>query len=90
MKRVLRTAALLVVAACYLFLMWRGPWMVDGGHLRTRDLQPADGVIVTGFRTTLVALGAGVIACLGLGLYYTDHSLQHTPGCTARTSAAPT
>ncbi|MEV7557418.1 hypothetical protein [Streptomyces sp. NPDC089795] len=88
MKRILRTAARLVVAACYLFLMWRGPWMVDGGHLRTRDPQPADGVIVTGFRTTLVALGAGVLACLGL--YHTHHSLQHTPGCTARTSAAPT
>ncbi|MGW6691454.1 pentapeptide repeat-containing protein [Streptomyces sp. NPDC054961] len=76
MKRTLQTAALLVVAAGYLLLMWRGPWMIDGSHLRARDLQPADGVIVTGFRTTLVAIGAGVIACLGL--YYTHHSLQHT------------
>ncbi|WP_405491411.1 pentapeptide repeat-containing protein [Streptomyces sp. NBC_00096] len=76
MKRTLRAVALFGVLAGYLILMWRGPWMVDGGHLRTQNLQPADGVIVTGFRTTLVALGAGVIACLGL--YYTHHSLQHT------------
>lgn len=31
---------------------------------------------MTGFRTTIVAVGAGVIACLGL--YYTDRNLRHT------------
>lgn len=76
MKRTLQIAALVVVTAGYMLLMWRGPWMIDGSHLRTRDLQPADGVIVTGFRTTLVAIGAGVIACLGL--YYTHQTFRHT------------
>ncbi|MFF7134206.1 pentapeptide repeat-containing protein [Streptomyces sp. NPDC008196] len=57
-------------------LLWQGPWWLDGEHLRTDDLQPADGVVVTGVRTALVALGAGVVAAAGL--YYTDRSLRHT------------
>ncbi|QMU18523.1 pentapeptide repeat-containing protein [Streptomyces pristinaespiralis] len=76
MKRILQIAALVAVVAGYTFLLWRGPWLIDGSHLRTRELRPADGVVITGFRTTLVAVGAGVIACLGL--YYTHHSLQQT------------
>ncbi|MGW4757302.1 pentapeptide repeat-containing protein [Streptomyces chartreusis] len=44
--------------------------------MRQKDLEPADGVVITGFRTALVALGAGVIA--GLSLYYTHRSHQHT------------
>jgi uncharacterized protein YjbI with pentapeptide repeats len=69
---------LLVVAItlAYGLLLWKGPWWLDGTHLRKRDLQPADGVVITGFRTTLVALGAGVVA--GLGLYYTHRSHKHT------------
>ncbi|MBZ6107951.1 pentapeptide repeat-containing protein [Streptomyces olivaceus] len=64
-----------VVAAVYVLMLWRGPWMLDGAHLRERDLQPADGVVITGVRTMLVALGAGVIAALGL--YYTRRTHQH-------------
>jgi hypothetical protein len=56
--------------------MWKGPWWFDGDHLRQKNLEPADGVVITGFRTALVALGAGVIA--GLGLYYTHRSHQTT------------
>ena len=52
------------------------PRWVDGAHLRTKNLEPADGVVITGFRTSLVALGVGFIA--GLGLYYTHRSHQHT------------
>ncbi|MEU4213725.1 pentapeptide repeat-containing protein, partial [Streptomyces sp. NPDC026206] len=51
------------------------PWWIDGAHLRHRDLQPADGVVITGFRTMLVALGAGAVA--GIGLYYTHRTHQH-------------
>ncbi|MFI2350860.1 pentapeptide repeat-containing protein [Streptomyces sp. NPDC019443] len=60
----------------YSLLLWRGPWWLDGGHLRTKNLQPADGVVITGVRTALVALGAGALA-VG-GLYYTDRTLRHT------------
>ncbi|MEU6174595.1 pentapeptide repeat-containing protein [Streptantibioticus parmotrematis] len=65
-----------VIVLGYGLLLWKGPWWFDSSHLRNKDLQPADGVVITGFRTTVVALGAGVIA--GLGLYYTHRSHKHT------------
>lgn len=64
-----------VAALAYILLLWRGPWWIDGSHLRDTDLQPADGVVITGFRTTLVALGAGAVAALGL--YYTHRTHRH-------------
>ncbi|MGW0032092.1 hypothetical protein ACWDXD_19980 [Streptomyces sp. NPDC003314] len=64
------TLALAVIG--YSLLLWRGPWLLDGAHIRSSDLQPADGVVITGVRTMLVALGAGVIA--GIGLYYTSRN----------------
>jgi uncharacterized protein YjbI with pentapeptide repeats len=67
----------------YVLLLWHGPWWIDGSHLRKKDLQPADGVVITGFRTMLVALGAGVIAALGL--HYTHKSHQHTEKLFAHT-----
>ncbi|MGP3922282.1 pentapeptide repeat-containing protein [Streptomyces sp. 8N616] len=60
----------------YALLLWRGPWWIDGAHLRTKNLQPADGVVITGFRTMLVALGAGAVAALGL--HYTHRSHKQT------------
>lgn len=60
----------------YVMLLWQGPWWLDGRHLRADNLEPADGVVVTGVRTALVALGAGAVAAAGL--YYTDRSLRHT------------
>ncbi|MGP3749820.1 pentapeptide repeat-containing protein [Streptomyces sp. IBSNAI001] len=80
MKRSRTRALVLVLLAGafvgYILLLWQGPWWLDGDRLRRRDLQPADGVVITGFRTTLVALGAGAVA--GAGLYYTDRTLRHT------------
>ncbi|MBY8866275.1 pentapeptide repeat-containing protein [Streptomyces sennicomposti] len=80
MKSKARQTILAVVLALgvvgFALLLWRGPWWIDGSHLRKKDLQPADGVVITGFRTMLVAVGAGVIA--GLGLYYTHKNHQHT------------
>ncbi|TXJ85237.1 pentapeptide repeat-containing protein [Streptomyces lavendulae] len=80
MKAWVRPVGLGLAAAAvvlgYGLLLWKGPWWFDSSHLRQKDLQPADGVVITGFRTTLVALGAGVIA--GLGLYYTHRSHKHT------------
>lgn len=80
MKRSRTRALVLALLAAafvgYALLLWQGPWWLDGDRLRRRDLQPADGVVITGFRTTLVALGAGAVA--GAGLYYTDRTLRHT------------
>jgi hypothetical protein len=67
--------ALLAAVVVYALLLWRGPWWVDGAHIRDKNLQPADGVIITGVRTALVALGAGFVA--GIGLYYTHQSHRH-------------
>ncbi|MFJ4320573.1 pentapeptide repeat-containing protein [Streptomyces lavendulae] len=62
--------------AGFALLLWRGPWLIDGGHLRPTNLQPADAVVITGVRTALVALGAGAVAAAGL--YYTHRTLEHT------------
>lgn len=75
-KRLVLFVALPLLVAGYAVLIWKGPWWVDGAHLRTQDLQPADGVVITGFRTTLVALGAGAIAVVGV--YYTHRSFRQT------------
>jgi hypothetical protein len=75
-KRVLLAMVFAAAAIVFTALLWRGPWWIDGAHLRTDNLEPADGVVITGFRTTLVALGAGVVA--GLGLYYTHRAHQQT------------
>ena len=75
-KRLVLIAALILAVVGYALLLWRGPWWIDGAHLRTRNLEPADGVVITGFRTALVALGAGALA--GAGLYYTHRTVQHT------------
>ncbi|MEU6123439.1 pentapeptide repeat-containing protein [Streptomyces sp. NPDC047123] len=62
--------------ATFALLFWKGPWWIDGTHIRESDLQPADGVVITGFRTGLVALAAGLVA--GAGLWYTHKNHQHT------------
>ncbi|MFD7380054.1 pentapeptide repeat-containing protein [Streptomyces mirabilis] len=73
-KRTTLGGVLALVIVGYVLLLWRGPWWIDGDHLRTQGLQPADGVVITGFRTMLVALGAGAVAAFGL--YYTHHNHQ--------------
>ncbi|WP_426568110.1 pentapeptide repeat-containing protein [Streptomyces canus] len=76
MKRIALAVVLALVVVGYAILLWKGPWLLDGAHLRTKNLQPADGVVITGFRTMLVALGAGAVAALGL--YYTHKSHKQT------------
>ncbi|MFE6129526.1 pentapeptide repeat-containing protein [Streptomyces sp. NPDC056437] len=61
-------------ASIFVLLFWQGPWWFDGLHIRKVDLEPADGVIITGFRTGLVALAAGLVA--GVTLYYTHKKHQ--------------
>ncbi|MEU3520314.1 pentapeptide repeat-containing protein [Streptomyces sp. NPDC006654] len=75
-KRIALAAILTLAVTGYALLLWRGPWWIDGTHLRTKNLQPADGVVITGFRTMLVALGAGAVAALGL--YYTHKGHKQT------------
>ncbi|MEU6673794.1 pentapeptide repeat-containing protein [Streptomyces sp. NPDC046925] len=62
--------------AMFILLFWQGPWWLDGLHIRKTQLEAADGVVITGFRTGLVALAAGLIAAVGL--YYTreKHRLE--------------
>ncbi|WP_105973743.1 pentapeptide repeat-containing protein [Streptomyces geranii] len=69
-------AAGLGLLALTFILLWKGPWIFDGSHLRRKDLQPADGVVITGFRTMVVAILASIFAALGL--VYTHVTLQHT------------
>ncbi|MFF0277483.1 hypothetical protein [Streptomyces sp. NPDC004330] len=72
LARAARWLALALAVAGYCLLLWRGPWLLDGAHIRDTQLEPADGVVITGVRTMLVALGAGAIA--GIGLYYTSRN----------------
>ncbi|MEU8740782.1 pentapeptide repeat-containing protein [Streptomyces halstedii] len=76
LKRAASVTALTLAVVGYALLLWRGPWWIDGDHLRTQDLQPADGVVITGVRTALVALGAGGLGAAGL--YYTHQTLRQT------------
>lgn len=73
MKRIAVAVVLALVVTGYALLLWKGPWWVDGNHLRSKNLQPADGVVITGFRTMLVALGAGAVAALGLWYTHKGH-----------------
>lgn len=75
MRRVLWTLAVVSSATVFVVLLWKGPWWVDGAYLGPH-LTPGTGAVVTGFRTTLVAVGAGVVA--GVGLYYTGRNFRHT------------
>ncbi|MGB8944073.1 MAG: pentapeptide repeat-containing protein [Streptomyces sp.] len=76
LTRIALGASLALIVTGYALLLWRGPWWIDGVHLREKNLQPADGVVITGFRTSLIAMGAGAAAALGL--YYTHKSHKHT------------
>ncbi|AEY94193.1 pentapeptide repeat-containing protein (plasmid) [Streptomyces hygroscopicus subsp. jinggangensis 5008] len=76
LKKVSLVIAALGLVIGYGVLLWKGPWLFDGSHVRKRDLQPADGVVITGFRTMVVAVGAGTIAAIGL--WYTHKSHRQT------------
>ncbi|TMR99534.1 pentapeptide repeat-containing protein [Nonomuraea basaltis] len=66
---------LLAVVATFVWLLWKGPWIMDHEHL-TGKMTPAVASVVSGFRTAVVALGAGLVA--GAGLVYTHRTLEHT------------
>ncbi|MFG3291689.1 pentapeptide repeat-containing protein [Streptomyces sp. NPDC048179] len=58
--------ATIVGSLAFALLLWQGPWWLDGAHLRRGKLEPADGVVITGFRASLVAAVGGVVASLTL------------------------
>ncbi|WP_192582873.1 pentapeptide repeat-containing protein [Streptomyces triticiradicis] len=61
--------------AFIVLLIW-GPWWIEDHHLRDKngDLASSAGIIVTGFRTMLVAIAAGGLTAAGL--YYTREKHQ--------------
>ncbi|MEU5325645.1 pentapeptide repeat-containing protein [Streptomyces parvus] len=75
-KRAAIPVGIVAIAIGAFVLLWKGPWLFDGSHLRKDNLQPADGLVITGFRTMVVAIIASTLA--GLGLLYTHVTLQHT------------
>ncbi|WP_420037565.1 pentapeptide repeat-containing protein [Streptomyces sp. cg28] len=69
------TAAIAGTAVFVVLLVW-GPWWIEGHHLRNNkgQLVSSAGIIVTGFRTMLVAIAAGGFTAAGL--YYTRQKHQ--------------
>ncbi|MFD8567961.1 pentapeptide repeat-containing protein [Streptomyces sp. NPDC059639] len=70
-------AAAAGTATFIVLLIW-GPWWIEGHHLRDSngELVSSAAIIITGFRTMLVAIAAGGFTAAGL--YYTHRSHQHT------------
>ncbi|MEV5978571.1 pentapeptide repeat-containing protein [Streptomyces sp. NPDC052114] len=75
-QRRLAVIAGLAGATAFVLLFWRGPWWFDGLHIRKTQLDSADGVVITGFRTGLVALAAGLVAAVGLCYTREKHRLE--------------
>ncbi|MDH6115661.1 uncharacterized protein YjbI with pentapeptide repeats [Kitasatospora sp. MAP12-15] len=71
----LAPAALILVVGAFVVALWRAPWWLDHQYLKA-GLTPAEATTVSGLRTALVALGAGILAVAGL--FYTHHTLQQT------------
>ncbi|MEV0523479.1 pentapeptide repeat-containing protein [Streptomyces sp. NPDC050439] len=64
-------------AAAFIVLLVWGPWWIEGHRLKEGGkLVASAGIIVTGFRTMLIAIVAGAVAAAGL--YYTreKHRLE--------------
>ncbi|MEU9419785.1 pentapeptide repeat-containing protein [Streptomyces sp. NPDC048272] len=64
-------AAMLLLGA-FAIVLWKGPWWSDGAHFG-RGLTPGEGAVITGFRTSVVALGAGILAAGSLAYTHLNH-----------------
>ncbi|WP_190086801.1 pentapeptide repeat-containing protein [Streptomyces longisporoflavus] len=63
--------------AMFIVLLIWGPWWIEGHHLKEDGkLIPSAGIIVTGFRTMLVAVVAGLVAAAGLWYTRKKHELE--------------
>ncbi|MFE9287414.1 pentapeptide repeat-containing protein [Streptomyces olivaceus] len=62
----------ILLLGTFVILLWKGPWWADGGHFG-QGLTPGEGAVVTGFRTTIVAFGAGILAAGSLAYTHLNH-----------------
>ncbi|MFF7535245.1 hypothetical protein ACFZB2_40220 [Streptomyces bobili] len=58
-----------------MWLLWQGPWILDRARLGEGTTTGVASV-VTGFRTVVVTVGAGIVT--GTGLVLSHRSLRHT------------
>lgn len=56
----------------WIWLLVRGPWVLDGGHLT--KITPGAGAVVNGFRTAVAAIGVGAAAIVGI--YFTHRAYE--------------
>ncbi|MFH9656413.1 pentapeptide repeat-containing protein [Streptomyces anulatus] len=70
-------AATAGTAVFVVLLVW-GPWWIEGHHLKDKagGLISSAGIIVTGFRTMLLAIAAGIFTALGLWYTRKKHELE--------------
>ncbi|WP_433889649.1 pentapeptide repeat-containing protein [Streptomyces sp. CA-111067] len=66
------TIFVFLTLGAFILLLWKGPWWADGDHLG-HGLTPGEGAVVTGFRTTIVAFGAGILAAGSLTYTHLNH-----------------
>lgn len=73
-----RWLAVLAGTAAFTALLIWGPWWIEGHHLRDDkgQLVSSAGIIITGFRTMLVALAAGGFTAAGLWYTREKHRLE--------------
>lgn len=71
--------------AFIVLLVW-GPWWIEGHHLKDSkgELVSSAGIIVTGFRTMLVAIAAGGFTAAGLWYTHKKHELEADSQVTER------
>ncbi|MFH8752966.1 pentapeptide repeat-containing protein [Streptomyces rimosus] len=74
-KRTLGWVGAGALAALFVATLVWGPWVLEGAHIRDPQLAPSAGIIITGFRTMLVASAAGVVAALGLYYTHRNHAI---------------
>jgi uncharacterized protein YjbI with pentapeptide repeats len=65
-----------VFFAVFLWLVGWLPWVVEGEHAHDKSLHSSAGILITGFRTAILAVLAGVIALGTLYLSYKNHRVS--------------
>jgi uncharacterized protein YjbI with pentapeptide repeats len=84
------TVSIAITLVLFVFLLWKLPWWLDGKKLG--GITPGSAAVITGMRTALVAVGAALVAGVGLWISYKTHLhsqkvLAHTEKSTAEQAA---